>query len=84
MASPLKDLRDDGSRVTADLRHEGGSGESAEFRFVVGCDGAHSAVRRSLGIGFQGDSFPMDFMLGDVAIDWDAPRGIGGVRRQAA
>ncbi len=72
----LEDLRDDGSRVTADLRHEGGRGESAEFRFVVGCDGAHSAVRRSLGIGFQGDSFPMDFMLGDVAIDWDAPRGL--------
>ena len=27
-------------------------------------------------IGFPGDRFPMEFMLGDVAIDWDVPRGI--------
>src|SRR5262249_18467241 len=42
---------------------------------VIGCDGAHSIVRKSLAIGFPGDQFPMEFMLGDVAIDWDAPRG---------
>ena len=54
----------------------GGRTESAEFRFVVGCDGAHSAVRHAAGIGFPGDAFPMEFMLGDVMIDWDVPRGL--------
>jgi len=72
----LDGLRNEGGRVIADLRHGDGRGESAEFRYVVGCDGAHSAVRRGLGIGFPGDAFPMGFMLGDVAIDWDTPRGM--------
>jgi 2-polyprenyl-6-methoxyphenol hydroxylase-like FAD-dependent oxidoreductase len=32
-------------------------------------------VRRALEIGFVGDRFAMPFMLGDVTIDWDLPRG---------
>lgn len=54
--------------------------ETARFRYVVGCDGAHSVVRRVLGVGFEGDAFPMEFMLGDVHVDWgveaDLPRGM--------
>ena len=46
------------------------------FRYVIGCDGAHSAVRHALGISFEGDAFPMMFMLGDVHIDWDLPQGL--------
>ena len=48
-------------------------GASARFAYVVGCDGAHSAVRRVLGIAFEGEAWPMEFMLGDVRIDWDLP-----------
>ncbi|MCS0502680.1 FAD-dependent monooxygenase [Ancylobacter mangrovi] len=50
--------------------------ESATFDFVVGCDGAHSAVRKALGIAFEGEAWPFEFMLGDVSIDWDVPRGL--------
>ncbi len=57
------------------LRAEG-SVDSAIARYVVGCDGAHSAVRHALGIGFGGDALPMTFMLGDVHIDWDLARGM--------
>jgi 2-polyprenyl-6-methoxyphenol hydroxylase-like FAD-dependent oxidoreductase len=71
----LSDLRDKGPVVEAELTREGGRLEQAEFRYVIGCDGAHSAVRRALKIGFEGDRFPMSFMLGDVTIDWDLPRG---------
>src|SRR5262245_38169066 len=71
----LTELKDDGRRVTVNLQDAGGKTESAEFRYVVGCDGAHSAVRRGLQIGFPGDQFAMEFMLGDVKIDWDLPRG---------
>ena len=73
----LASLRDDGRRVAVELSGPNGHTESAEFRYVVGCDGAHSAVRHALDIGFPGDRFPMEFMLGDVAIDWDVPRGLG-------
>jgi 2-polyprenyl-6-methoxyphenol hydroxylase-like FAD-dependent oxidoreductase len=62
-------------RVAVELRRVDGSIEQAFFSYVVGCDGAHSAVRHALGIPFEGDAFPMMFMLGDVQIGWDLPRG---------
>src|SRR5215213_5868926 len=34
--------------------------------YVVGCDGAHSAVRRLLGVGFVGASYDTHIMLADV------------------
>ncbi len=45
--------------------------------YLVGCDGAHSAVRRGLGLSFEGDAFPEEYMLGDVEIDWSQPEGYG-------
>src|SRR5262245_52780100 len=72
----LASLRDDGRRVGVELKRADGRTERAEFRYVVGCDGAHSAVRHALDIGFPGDRFPMEFMLGDVVVDWDVPRGV--------
>ncbi|MEV7774505.1 FAD-dependent monooxygenase [Kitasatospora sp. NPDC086791] len=63
---------DDGVRVT--LAAPGGPRELSA-RWVVGCDGAHSTVRRAAGIGFGGDAFPERFMLGDVELDWDLPPG---------
>ncbi len=71
----LSSLSQDGDRVTVQLAKPGGEVESAEFRYVVGCDGAHSMVRRAVGIDFEGEAFPMTFMLGDVHIAWDLPRG---------
>ncbi len=47
----------------------------ANFSHVVGCDGAHSAVRQALDVDFPGEAFPWDYMLGDVRIEWDLPRG---------
>lgn len=72
----LTGLRDNGDRMTVEMKFSNGCSESSPFRYVVGCDGAHSAVRHLLGIGFPGDSLGMDFMLGDVEIDWDVPRGM--------
>ncbi len=71
----LTGLRDEGRVVEVELQHHDGRNEQAEFQYVIGCDGAHSAVRRALEIGFAGDRFPMPFMLGDVTIDWELPRG---------
>ena len=71
----LTSLHQSGDGVTVELDGPQGA-ERAAYRYVVGCDGAHSAVRRALDIGFEGDAFPMEFMLGDVHIDWDVPRAI--------
>jgi 2-polyprenyl-6-methoxyphenol hydroxylase-like FAD-dependent oxidoreductase len=57
----------DSDAVQVGLQLADGGREDAEFRYVVGCDGAGSAVRQSLGIPFEGDHFPMEFMLGDVS-----------------
>jgi 2-polyprenyl-6-methoxyphenol hydroxylase-like FAD-dependent oxidoreductase len=68
-------LEQDESGVRVSLEKDGAT-EQARFRYVVGCDGAHSAVRHALDIAFEGEAFPMMFMLGDVRIDWRLPRGM--------
>ena len=57
------DQLDDGVRVRAQ-RH----GRPVEIRasFVVGCDGAHSAVRHLLKIPFAGKEYPDSFALADI------------------
>jgi 2-polyprenyl-6-methoxyphenol hydroxylase-like FAD-dependent oxidoreductase len=63
-----------GARV--EIEHVDGRREQAAFRYVVGCDGAHSAVRHALGIPFEGEAFEMGFMLGEVSLDAGLPRGL--------
>ena len=58
----------DGS-VRCVLRGPDGSEETVRARFLVGCDGAHSAVRKQAGIPFEGEAYLQDFMLGDVDAD---------------
>src|SRR5262249_35312065 len=72
----LDDLRQTEESVAVRLARADGQTEETGFRYVIGCDGAHSAVRRALGVGFEGEAFPMMFMLGDVHIAWDLPRGL--------
>jgi 2-polyprenyl-6-methoxyphenol hydroxylase-like FAD-dependent oxidoreductase len=42
-------------------------------RYVVGSDGAHSSVRGSVGIPFEGATYPESFVLADVRMDWRLP-----------
>ena len=42
--------------------------------WVVGADGAHSVVRKALGIGFPGVPIVERFLLADVHADIDRPR----------
>jgi len=62
--------------VTATISKADGAIEAATFGHVVGCDGAHSAVRKLLNIGFDGEAYLWPFMLGDVHIAWDLPYGM--------
>ncbi|WP_353645133.1 FAD-dependent monooxygenase [Mesorhizobium sp. WSM2239] len=72
----LTALSQNGEDVTVTIRKSDGSTEEARFTYVIGCDGAHSAVRKALGIDFEGDAYPWPFMLGDVHIGWDLPYGM--------
>jgi hypothetical protein len=69
-------LSQDEDGVVVRLAAPDGGVEEARFRYVVGCDGAHSAVRHALGLAFEGEAMPMTFMLGDVHIDWALPYGM--------
>jgi 2-polyprenyl-6-methoxyphenol hydroxylase-like FAD-dependent oxidoreductase len=51
------------------IQRDDGRPERLLTRFVVGCDGAHSTVRKQSGIEFEGGSYPQDFALGDVEAD---------------
>ncbi len=59
---------DDG--ITAQLDHADGATETVRARFIVGCDGAHSAVRHQLASPFDGRMYGEAFLLADVAIEW--------------
>jgi 2-polyprenyl-6-methoxyphenol hydroxylase-like FAD-dependent oxidoreductase len=54
---------------TCRLRHDDGRIESIIARYVVGCDGAHSAVRQQAGIEFRGAAYPQTFVLADLEVD---------------
>jgi pentachlorophenol monooxygenase len=61
--------------VSAELVGPGGR-ETVRAQFLVGCDGAHSATRKGLGVEFAGDAFAEEYMLGDVEVDWSMPAGL--------
>ncbi len=65
---------DDG--VSATLAGADGE-ETARVAYLAGCDGAHSVVRKGLGLTFEGGAFTEQYMLGDVEVDWSVPRGYG-------
>ncbi|MFF3572415.1 FAD-dependent monooxygenase [Nocardia jiangxiensis] len=59
--SPLRGLVQDADGVEVDL-----GGEQVRAQWVIGCDGAHSQVRKSAGIGFPGSQLTERFLLADV------------------
>lgn len=57
---------------TADAVHarivREGAESGIQCRWLIGADGAHSAVRKELGLPFEGDAYQSDFVLGDVRL----------------
>jgi 2-polyprenyl-6-methoxyphenol hydroxylase-like FAD-dependent oxidoreductase len=71
----LTDLTQDGEAVTVSLRGEDGSIDTVRCRWVIGCDGAHSAVRKAAGIPFTGSTYRDEFIMADAELDWELPHG---------
>ena len=57
-------LAQDDDGVSVDLA----SGDPVRADYVVGCDGAHSAVRRLVGIDFVGKQYETHILLADVRL----------------
>jgi 2-polyprenyl-6-methoxyphenol hydroxylase-like FAD-dependent oxidoreductase len=66
----LVDVRVRPSGVTAQVSAADGFVRSVRARYLVGCDGLHSAVRTLSGIGFLGHSGRQTFALAEVVMDW--------------
>lgn len=64
-------ISQDEAGVTAVLKKEDGSEEKVRSKYVVGCDGAHSVVRKEAGLKFEGDAYAQDFILADVKLRWE-------------
>lgn len=60
-------LSQDEDGVTVELA----DGTHLRSRYVVGCDGARSAVRKALGVGFPGEPAKVETLLGDMAVTED-------------
>ncbi len=63
--------------LTCALRHEDGRDEAIRVRYLAGCDGAHSTVRKAADIPFEGSAYLQNFALGDV--EANGPLVPGGV-----
>ncbi|WP_024794051.1 FAD-dependent monooxygenase [Tomitella biformata] len=72
----LASFEQDANGVRATLTGPG-SDEIVEAQYLVGCDGAHSVTRKTLGLSFEGGAFAEQYMLGDVEVDWSQPIGYG-------
>lgn len=70
----LTEFRSGEDGVRCVLRHPDDRREAVRVRYLVGCDGAHSTVRRDAGIPFEGGAYRQDFVLGDVEADGSLER----------
>jgi 2-polyprenyl-6-methoxyphenol hydroxylase-like FAD-dependent oxidoreductase len=62
----LLGFEDAAGRAIARLKRPDGASEKCEAAYIAGCDGAHSAVREALKIGFPGGTYDHLFYVADV------------------
>ncbi|MGH7205546.1 MAG: FAD-dependent monooxygenase [Nitrospiraceae bacterium] len=59
--------------ISATLRHGDATMETVQARWLIGCDGAHSTVRKAVGLPFEGSRYEETFLLAYARIENDAP-----------
>lgn len=64
-STELLDFSDRGDKVTLTLL-QGGQQHEVSCRYLLACDGAKSGIRKQLGIGFSGNTYPQDWMILDI------------------
>lgn len=66
----LESFTQDADGVSAALLRADGSREAARARWLIGCDGAHSAVRHGLGLAFAGAPYEERVVQTDARVCW--------------
>ncbi len=66
----LESFTQDTDGVVAQLVHIDGSIEEVRVPWLLGCDGAHSVVRKTLGLPFEGSTYDQRIVQADVRIDF--------------
>ncbi|EPJ91075.1 bifunctional 3-(3-hydroxy-phenyl)propionate/3-hydroxycinnamic acid hydroxylase [Pseudomonas psychrophila] len=65
----LEDFEQSDSGVQLTLKNAEGRSERLQARYLIGCDGGNSLVRRSLDISFEGKTAPNQWIVVDIAND---------------
>ena len=60
----------DADGVTATIRHDDGREETHRGRYLVGCDGGRSMVRKETGVSFEGFTWPERFNIVTTSTDF--------------
>jgi len=71
----LESFTQDAERVVATLRHADGRSEQVTARWLLGCDGARSRVRKGADLPFEGDTYEDACVLADVHVEWSLEQG---------
>ena len=76
----VRSVRPDADGALSELHHADGRVELVRSRFVVGCDGAESTVRRQAGIAFPARSYRPRLLLADVELSGELdPEALHGI-----
>jgi 2-polyprenyl-6-methoxyphenol hydroxylase-like FAD-dependent oxidoreductase len=70
----LEGLQQHPGWVTVTLSDALGATREEDFRYVVGCDGSRSTVRRLAGIDVDGAPYDFSMIHGDFEMDWGGPK----------
>lgn len=71
----LESFTQNADSVTATVADQSGKTETITAKYLIGCDGAKSPIRHSLGLTFEGSTFERLFYVADVNIDWEFEHG---------
>ena len=73
----VKSVVQDDTGVTVTMEGAEGEEETRRYAYAVGCEGKNSLVRQQIANDFSGVDYPVYFVVGDFALDWDRPRDQG-------
>lgn len=66
----LEGFTQDAEGVQAKLLHLDGSSEEVRVPWLLGCDGSHSTVRKTLALPFEGSTYEQRIIQADVRVDF--------------
>lgn len=69
----LESFSQDDDGIDVELLKRDGTRESLRVPWLIGCDGSHSTVRKTLGLPFEGTSFEEKLIQADVRVKFPFP-----------